>query len=276
MKREAPKRFPVAELFGCPDGNRSPLAESARATRWCPFLDAGCTKTTGHAQVGPIGTCAVRRGETTVIICPQRFRAADHAIARAIAKGAFGEEVKFKLVRELVVRTGAGQRWSLDYVAAEVVPGGYGKIIGIEDQAIDTTGSLVPYVQAYLSGGAKVPQHAFGLNWANVYKRIIPQVARKGRIFEAWGSQLYVVIQDELLDYIRQRIALSAAQPGEAVNLVFKPYRLVTDAPRGANRLKPMQTLATTVRRLDEAYQASAALPIRAEVEKLLDSKPPL
>jgi len=276
MKREAPKRFPVAELFGYPDGNRSPLAESARARRWCPFLGAGCTKTTGHAESGPIGTCAVRRGERTVIICPQRFRGGDHAIARAIAKEAFGEKVKFKLVRELVVRTGPGQRWSLDYAAAELLPGGYGKIIGIEDQAIDTTGSLVPYVQAYLSGGATTPQHAFGLNWANVYKRIIPQVARKGRIFEAWGSQLYVIIQDELLDYIKQRIALSAAQPGEAVNLVFKPYRLATDALTGTNRLTPMIALATTVRRLDEACQASASLPIRAEVETLIDSKPAL
>jgi hypothetical protein len=276
MTRDHPGAFPLAELFGWPDTNRSKEADSARRNKFCPFLVAECTKKTGHAEAGPIGTCSIRKGQRTIIICPQRFRGDNHTIAREIAGYAFGAGTSFKLVRELAVRTGAGERWSLDYVAAERTATGYGKIIAIEDQAIDTTGSVVPYVQWFLAARSGTVKHSFGLNWANVYKRIIPQVARKGRIFEAWGSQLYVVIQDELLRYIRNRIALSSAQEGEAVNLLFEAYRLEADTAGGINRLTPAETFATTVRRLDEAYQASAALPLRDAVEKLLDSKPAL
>jgi hypothetical protein len=276
-KPKADRQFPIAELFGFPDTNLSETARAARSRRFCPFINSQCTKVTGHAQMGPIGTCSVRYRGQTVIVCPQRFRGDNHVIARAVASQAFGAEAPIKLVREVVVKTGTGERWSLDYVAAEMVGEAFGKIIGIEDQAIDTTGSVVPFVQAYLEGRTDgQPWHTYGLNWANVYKRIIPQVARKGRIFEAWGSQLYVVIQDVLLGYIGKRIAVRPAQPGESVNLIFQAYRLQLDGNAGKNILVPAETLATTVRRLDEAYQASAALPLRSQVEKAIQAKPAL
>ena len=62
------------------------------------------------------------------------------------------------------------------------------EFVGIEVQSIDITGNYRDTWDAYrqMKEGipvTDVPSSGHGLNWANVHKRLIPQIIRKGNIY---------------------------------------------------------------------------------------------
>lgn len=209
----------ISELFGYAPDDRSVNGLRAKQLKDCPFVPGRCSKT-NHDQSAIYGTCSVSNGASRrdagseVIICPKRLYADNYRCLQNVAElvwpnmtkfvvgggysslrdaahetefpvVAFGQnsggEVQFKCNGEL----------SLDWVLQSyrvtsegLVPIDY---ICLEVQSIDITGNYRDAWSAYMemadpSRVYEVPDSGHGLNWANVHKRLIPQLIRKGNV----------------------------------------------------------------------------------------------
>lgn len=170
----------------------------------CPFLNKSCTKY-NHDQTIIYGTCSVTapRGEN-IIICPNRFYAKNYEALRRIVSQAYGEAIPFVMydefvekranIKECIVALGMnsgkevklGHVLSMDWVLAHVKNHQLVDYTGIEVQSIDITGNYRDAWHGYRSMkkvGEKIPSSGHGLNWANVHKRLIPQIIRKGLVY---------------------------------------------------------------------------------------------
>lgn len=259
---------PIAEFFGFDPEDSSPRAASYRDARRCPFLEAPCVKVSNGVA---LGTCTKSRSDgDPVIICPKRFHAEGEAVVEIIAREAVPGR-RLAVVPEVPVGRPLGR---MDWVLAEVNADGkvQGRMYGVEAQAVDTTGSLKPYVEAYFTNGTWLGvEHASGINWRNVWKRIVPQILAKGRLYEAFGTKLFVVMQDVLVDYLRDDLRLEPARRGEAPNVVFYSFRLVRATRANGYELVVRERFETTLRRIEYAVGDVAALPSQAEVARAVE-----
>ena len=200
----------ITEFFGF-----SPLDPAAApyvAKRRCPFVNAPCIKPT-------LGACSLQQTNSEpVIICPNRLYANGHAILADIAVMAFGAGVTLSSSAEIkAAKVGKtltgnevavfGKYWGselsipqprngddeasdgfyIDYVLARLTnTGDVLEFTAVEIQTIDTTGTYRPQSEAFFAGrpftagsGADSGWSTVGLNWANVSKRILPQLITK-------------------------------------------------------------------------------------------------
>jgi hypothetical protein len=256
--------LPIAEFFGYAVADTSPEAKRHRDNRLCPFLAGPCTKRAGNGE--RLGTCS-RAAQTggPIVICPVRFASGGEALPRIIASEAEPGKV-LAVVPEVPVGQKIGR---LDWVLADLAADGSpeGTMYGVEAQAVDTTGSLKPFVDAYFAGDDwNVVSHPSGINWKNVWKRIVPQILRKGRLFEAQHSRLYVIMQDVLVDYNRNDMGLEEARPGEDPNVIFYAFHLQPNTPGPGYELVLRDRFKTTLRRIETAVGDVTSLPTRAEL----------
>lgn len=198
-----PKNKDLVEVFGyAPDD----LTESARIL-WnlgaCPFINAACSKSNHDSSV-VYGTCSVTTTFGDCIICPNRLYEKNYAALRVVAEDAFGEMEKFVLFDEyikhrnekgvFVVALGQksgrevkiGRSLSMDWVLAKIKNNKLIEYVGIEVQSIDITNNYRDTWYAYknLTKDTKqIPASEHGMNWANVHKRLIPQIIRKGVVY---------------------------------------------------------------------------------------------
>ncbi|MGV0005916.1 MAG: NotI family restriction endonuclease [Candidatus Porifericomitaceae bacterium WSBS_2022_MAG_OTU9] len=193
----------IVEIFGyAPDD----LSESSRSL-WnleaCPFIERACSKT-NHDKTITYGTCSVTTHYGDCIICPNRLYENKYASLKKVALDAFGANAKFLTYEEFIPRRNKvsecvvalghasgkevklGTTLSMDWVLAKVVAGKLVEYVGIEVQSIDITGNYRDNWYAYKNlkdSNAVIPKSAHGMNWANVHKRLIPQLIRKGLIY---------------------------------------------------------------------------------------------
>lgn len=213
----------IVEIFGFAPNDRSQLAAQYWQTKICPFIHQKCTKT-NHDNSLIYGTCSVSNGiqraaHQDIVICPNRLYANNYATLKSVAYEMWGDLNPDVIVggnidqlkdlanrsnstniviafgknsgREIGV-TSNGQM-SMDWILQR-----YTKInhnlhpedfVGIEVQSIDITGNYRENHQAYskLASGEEVsyiPDSGHGLNWANVHKRLVPQIIRKGNVYQ--------------------------------------------------------------------------------------------
>ena len=81
-----------------------------------------------------------------------------------------------------------GRSLSMDWVLAHISGAKLIEYTGIEIQSIDITGNYRDAWHAYKNltpekKGLPIPSSGHGLNWANVHKRLIPQLIRKGVVY---------------------------------------------------------------------------------------------
>jgi hypothetical protein len=208
----------IVELFGFSPNDISAQALSSFTSKVCPFVDKPCIKS-NHDQTVIYGTCSVTGGvisekKEEVIICPKRLYADNYKIFEDLIKRVWGElplvvsgslfdlSIKARVYDECVVAFGQNSgkeitvnstgKLSMDWILqrykkedSNLVPIDF---IGIEIQTIDTTGNYREPFSAYskIKSGEtvhEIPDSSHGLNWANVYKRLIPQIIRKGNIY---------------------------------------------------------------------------------------------
>lgn len=208
----------ISEIFGYTAGDTSQAAVDHFQNKKCPFVNSICTKT-NHDQTKTYGVCSVANGigntRKEVIVCPKRLYFNNYEILRLASVDCWGEHIPFVIggnlsfLREEVKRhrecvVGFGQAsgteiqvrgssvQSMDWVLQryETIDGKTlpKDFIGIEVQSIDITGNYRDCWQAYANlkeGHAveSIPRSMHGLNWANVHKRLIPQIIRKGNIY---------------------------------------------------------------------------------------------
>lgn len=141
------------------------------------------------------------------------------------------------LVPEVVL---TDPRTSFDYAAITVSPTGeIDGAMAIETQAIDIRGGRVgPAWRAWVDGKperwreyftadattkGRKDTVAYGVNMANIYKRLGLQVAVKGSYLKGIGVPFYVVMQHRPFEYLRRRIRFAeVAHPWDITFMTFE------------------------------------------------------
>ncbi|WP_422473329.1 restriction endonuclease [Endozoicomonas sp. ALB032] len=209
----------IVEAFGYSPDDLSAECRSLWNLGACPFIEKACTKT-NHDQTVTYGTCSVTSPYGDCVICPNRLYENRYASLRKVAEDAFGKNVQFLTYEEFiphrneifecVVALGQtsgkevklGTSLSMDWVLAKIQNGVLVEYVGIEVQSIDITGNYRDNWYAYknLSSSTDIiPKSGHGMNWANVHKRLIPQLIRKGLIYsrsELVTSGLYFILPE--------------------------------------------------------------------------------
>ncbi len=200
----------------------------------CPYTRKRCFKVRKSEPDISIGTCTVRYGAgfDNIIICPHRllerrqiFTDCLHLLTMHVP----GNELH--LIPEVSIPGG-----SVDYFIVSVDSDRKVRdFIGIELQTLDTTGSVWPERQKAvrelgLHCEDAVPDKPFGMNWKMTAKTILVQLHHKVRTFENINRHLVLVVQEQLLNYIKKEFSFShvSSHPlaGDAVH--FHSYGLKT------------------------------------------------
>lgn len=257
-----PDEFPIVEAFGFRWDAKTPDALEGAAAKFCPFSNEPCEKYRQYR----FGYCSVRYAAAddggvahTYAVCdhrldggPLQFTVADHFAAVPVA-----------VVPEIVLTQ---PRTSFDYVAFE--KGNVENIIAIETQSIDIRGGGVgpawrawedgkvsrwrDYFTAEAREKGRQDKVAYGVNMANIYKRLGLQVAVKGAFLRAIQIPLYVLMQDRPFQYLRSRVRFDESGDDWDISFVTFDYDQSTTA-LGQMSLRHCRTVRTTVAKYADA-----------------------
>lgn len=199
----------------------------------CRFVGKQCYKTRKSQPEVAIGTCAVGVNKVAlpVIICPNRFLERNQVFfdcLHLLTQHEPGNELH--VVSEYGIPGG-----SVDYMLVSSADGRAVDFVGIEFQALDTTGSVWPYRQAaaaVLGSDVDVPPAKnFGANWKMTAKTILMQLLHKLGTFQSAQRHLVCVLQLQLFEYFESSFAFSHIQSAdESQPLHFHSY-LYTPGP---------------------------------------------
>jgi hypothetical protein len=273
-----PDGFPVVEVFGYPPDCQSPDAIAARDAQTCPFKGGQCTKLRSGAKTA---ICSITykavgfEAETAWATCANRLAA---ELETVIPLEFAGRESDARMVREVKI---AEPPMSFDGVAILVHEDGTAEFAGVEAQAIDTRGGAVkPLWDAYADGEPHLwkdrydgKRPLFGVNSANVWKRLIPQIINKGRMYADWETRLYVVLQDTLLQFIRRRMHLRelSRQERHKAEIVWLPWDYTGGSlPNGQLESEIGQPIYTTLAAVEDAFTTVASAQRPIFVQKVL------
>ncbi|EIB0514492.1 restriction endonuclease, partial [Salmonella enterica subsp. enterica serovar Brandenburg] len=205
MDTDMSNRRDLVEIFGYSPVDLTPEVRSLWALGACPFLNKECVKI-NHDQTIIYGTCSVTSPYGDVIICPNRLYANNYETLLKVSHDAFGVDIPFLTYgqfieqranhKDCIIALGknsgkevqVGRALSMDWVLVRMTDGQIKEYVGIEIQSIDITGNYRDAWHAYKNikptdDRNELPTSQHGLNWANVHKRLIPQIIRKGVVY---------------------------------------------------------------------------------------------
>ncbi len=246
------KKQDLCEVFGFAPDDLKPKCRNYWERGVCPFIGTKCTKY-NHVKSIVYGLCSVISSGEEIIICPKRLYAESYKTLRDVSSDAFGylplylvNEVKgLELVKEtpseFVVAFGQNSgkeiqvgthktKLSMDWVLVKVIDGRAVEAAGVEVQSIDITNNYRETWEAYkyLESRQKniIPESKHGMNWANVHKRLIPQIIRKGNIYadsKLATKGLYFIVPDAVYSRFEDVIGDTSPvkKPGKGVLSVF-------------------------------------------------------
>lgn len=236
----APLEFYGVSIFA---GKPAPTSEE------CPFLkEVGITKRCDKIRKSErdasglpvtLGTCIAEQAGKPVILSPWRMYQGLHIFRDAASNisGASGIIVLPEL------NTPGG---SVDYAVVGIDSAGKptDKIVGLEIQTMDTTGSMYEAKIDWFQTGRIGKRYDYGMNWAHIAKLTLVQAHNKAPYFAAANRKYIWAIQDVLLDYLRQRYDLSQFHP-ETVEDVFCFYTYRIEFTNNEFVLAPDQRVGT-------------------------------
>jgi Restriction endonuclease NotI. len=231
MMRVASGGRGIAELYTVPTFVPNIDWATIVSQEQCRYRGTKCDKIRKTDSSITIGTCTVNYGAKSpmeVIICPHRFLERSqifidclHLLTRHMP----GDEIH--RLPEVEVPGG-----TVDYCLAAVRGGRVVDFVGIELQAMDTTGSVWPTRQNFLRSVGVIngppDSGGYAMNWKMSAKTILMQMHHKAETFENVGRHLVLVIQDHFFNAMANSFSFghlsSPAQPGDTVH--FHAYRL--------------------------------------------------
>jgi len=251
----------IVEIFGYAPDDLSNVSRSLWNLGACPFIEKACTKT-NHDQTINYGTCSVTSPYGDCIICPNRMYENRYASLKRVAIDAFGDSLEFLTYEEYIPRRNdlsecvvalgqtsgkevkLGTSLSMDWVLARVDNGDLVEYVGIEVQSIDITGNYRDNWYAYknlTSSDTLIPKSGHGMNWANVHKRLIPQLIRKGLIYSRSNlvaSGLYFVLPNIVYQKFEEVIGADIPLVNECAPdvLTVHTYSLSSPVEHGQQR----------------------------------------
>jgi hypothetical protein len=282
----------IVEIFGYAPNDISKTARSLWSIGACPFINLPCTKT-NHDKSIVYGTCSVSTPYGNCIICPNRLYASTLRVIKNVAEDAFGKDVPFLTYSEYVknckkykvcaIALGmysgkevkVGRSLSMDWVLAKLRNGKLEEYTGIEVQSIDITGNYRDNWYAYKSIDKvkSIPSSEHGLNWANVHKRLIPQIIRKSLVYsrsEYVKSGLYFILPDVVYskfeEIIGNDIPLVKAKSPDVITV--HTYSLGESVKEGQQRkLIKQRALRFTMNEFSKRFISGPNLPPASELD---------
>lgn len=199
----------VLEIFGLPTRTPRDDWDQVISGQICPFINKNCYKVRKSHPDTSIGTCSVSHTHkaTPVVICPSRLlerRQIFLDCLHLLSNHEPGNEIH--IVSEVAVPGG-----SVDYFLVSARKAKVRDFVGLELQALDTTGTVWPERQRLLRD-LDIPHDddqesldkPFGMNWKMTAKTILLQMHHKVQTFEHVNRKIVLVVQDVLLDYMRR------------------------------------------------------------------------
>jgi len=274
----------IVELFGYRANDISQKARQTFADRHCPFTNRTCTKT-NHDQSVIYGVCSVTNGMKTgphdeVIVCPKRLYEKQYHIFADLAQEVWGEETELVVGGSIDELRNRAMKMTKPAVAfgqnsgAEIAVNSNGQMsmdwviqlyrnqlrldahefIGIEVQSIDITGNYRDNWSAYetMKETGSIPNEPIansghGLNWANVHKRLIPQIIRKGNIYRGSARCVgfYFIAPEIVYQKFEEVIGDLPKLDGPGKDrLSIKTYSIADGVPDGGIRdIRPVRTV---------------------------------
>ncbi len=182
-------------------------------SKQCRYSSKKCFKVRKSQTDISIGTCTVQYGKEKrdVIICPHRLLERKQIFIdclHLLTSHTPGNELH--LIPEVSIPGG-----SVDYFLVSTDSNRKVKdFVGIELQTMDTTGTIWPERELTLKEmGLKdvevIDNKSYGMNWKMTAKTILIQLHHKINTFESLNKHLVLVIQDCLLDYIKNEFSFS-------------------------------------------------------------------
>lgn len=264
----------LVELFGFAPDDSSDVARSFWDAGTCPFVGGPCIKR-NHNKTITYGACSATTGITgdDVIICPNRLYADNYRLLADIvdatwapagsrdivAGGTLAElSVKARKYTNPVVAFGngsgkeisvSGRQMSMDWVLQSYKTTALGAIepqefVGVEVQSIDITGNYRANWAAYRDQRygqevTVVPESNHGLNWANVHKRLIPQIIRKGNVYSSTSRCIgfFFIVPEcvfKRFEEVLGRYSTAASHGRDVVSVLT--YELGPSVPEGQIR----------------------------------------
>lgn len=240
----------IIDLFGHDTAsNPQPDWAALVAAQHCPFTERRCYKTRKSQPEIAIGTCTVEYGKAPIMICPLRLlerRQIFIDCLHLLTGHEPGNELH--IVSEIAVPGG-----SIDYILASVRGGKVRDFVAIELQTLDTTGTVWPDRQRFVTSkgiaGGKPEDLAnpksYGMNWKMTAKTILVQLHHKVQTLEALNKHLVLVVQDRLLEYMTREFRfghLVAARTSDPMH--FHAYAMAIGAD-GTHALSLASRLST-------------------------------
>ncbi|MDO9336506.1 MAG: NotI family restriction endonuclease [Caulobacter sp.] len=292
----------VVEFFGLTPLDPQGAANAALGT--CPFIPGLCTKLDRGGE--RLGACTLQQinDADPVICCPNRLYADQFQILLDVATEAFGPDHALINAADLPAAKAAGtltgkevavfgkhwgrelsipqprggedegQSFFIDWVLARVdQTGELAEFTAVEVQTIDTTGSYNQAVASFKAGipyidskGRNPGYTTAGFNWANVSKRILPQLIYKGYVLrrEAKCTKgLFFICPSAVLRKIKDRLGGKLLDyPIASGTITFRTYDLGPPKPQGHPRgIVFAESFTTTVEQMAYAFVSPTNLP---------------
>jgi hypothetical protein len=295
----------LAEIFGYAPDDKTAHARKQWKSQLCPFVGGLCVKHSHPQQDGSVvvyGSCSVlnktRNGAEEVIICPQRLYESRYKSLHACIVDAEGGDLPIypaneygkiktsrKLPRDYFVLFGhnCGKEISLsnpgvitislDWIMARIKNQSLVSLIPCEVQSIDITGNYRAAWDAYSQEKTKIPNSAHGMNWANVWKRLIPQLILKSSIASTsklCKKGIYFVVPDRVYAQF-EKIIGPVRQIDNADNgvLTVMTYSLGPTVPHGQMRkLAHTRTLRMKASEFAKSFASGKQLPLGTQLDQ--------
>lgn len=284
----------LVEIFGYAPDDLSIEARTLWNLEACPFTQSKCTKT-NHDKSIVYGTCSVTSPYGDCIICPNRLYENNYSSLKSVAVDAFGDDFEFITFNDYIPKRSDGKQYivalgmssgkevklarklSMDWVLAKVRNGQLEEYVGVEVQSIDITGnyrdSWHTYKNLPISKKGDIPRSEHGLNWANVHKRLIPQLIRKGVVYshsKLVPSGLYFIVPDivykKFEEIIGEDIPLVDYKSPEVMTV--HTYSLSDSTPHGQQReIVINRKLRFELSEFSERFITGASLPSGEELD---------
>ncbi|MFD1433969.1 NotI family restriction endonuclease [Kroppenstedtia eburnea] len=221
----------LVEVLGCPSDE---MYEPVNAGYVCPYIGSTCTKR-GHNTKDPFPVCSIwkhsgsgvnRKKERPVVLCPKRFYQAT-LIDDILEHCWIGDYDREKINSVMEIKMGKIGNVDMVVCDTSTFPT-IDNFISVELQAVDITGSVSNAYNAHLhKNDFDRKDVKYGFNTANVFKRYLTQLIKKGYFHSTWRKKIVAVVQDFLLEDIRKRVRFSPTNPKDPnTSIVFMSYTL--------------------------------------------------
>jgi len=270
----------IAEFFNFSTKNENVNWNEVLTAQHCGYLNKKCIKVRKSEPNISIGTCTVEYGKENngVIICPHRLIEKRQIFIDCIHLLTLHEPGnEIHVISEVSIPGG-----SVDYFLVSVRDKKVVDFVGIELQTLDTTGTVWPERQRFLTdlNILEEPEEGYGdkpygMNWKMTAKTILVQLHHKIGTFEHLSKHLVLVLQDHLLNYMKKEFSFSHINTVPKVGdpMHFHSYKLELGNDQNYH-IKLNERLSTDSSGLASAMGLKAEAKVELEmIIKTLEAK---